>query len=209
MTLLATRWSGCRKGRQHGCTTQSEPRAPASGFSGVTPASKTPRACAWGSDRSRRKCHAPSAQAAGRGERAEPHRQAHSPDQHREGARGRSGLDRKLLGRGAGSGGRTAQPHPGSRPVGRAGTSAPRLDHRFGRDGFSLHGNFSFLSRCLGAGRQKPGRRRHRQMQSFRTCFRRALASRLHDHHGRARLRLPHRLRQKHQCRRRSGSGAA
>ena len=54
-------WSGHRKGRQDECTTQSEPRAPASGFSGATPGSVKPRAYARGSDRCRRFRHSPSA----------------------------------------------------------------------------------------------------------------------------------------------------
>ena len=59
MTESAAHWSGHQKGRQHGYTTQSEPRASASGFSGATPASERPRAYAWGSDECRRKCHGP------------------------------------------------------------------------------------------------------------------------------------------------------
>ena len=59
MTESAAHPSGHRKGRPHGCVTQSEPRASASGFYGATPAPVKPRAYAWGSDECRRKCHAP------------------------------------------------------------------------------------------------------------------------------------------------------
>ena len=57
VTLPAARQSGYRNGRQHGCVTQSEPRASASGSSGATPASVKPRAYAWSSDECRRKYH--------------------------------------------------------------------------------------------------------------------------------------------------------
>ena len=51
--------SGHRKGRQHGCVTQSEPRASASGLSGATVRAVIPRAYAWGSDQCRLDCHGP------------------------------------------------------------------------------------------------------------------------------------------------------